>query len=152
MRPKAVHKFMFTYDLVQMQCFHTKSSIPVTAFTHDVTSASKLRLSHFRRVQNEPEISFEWVLFASRSSDISPQSRLLWRNTKHYILTRNTSLYEGCPRSSWTTAVTLSFFGRFDCFLYKIHFRIKTSTFLIHRLMFPRHVSIETEEVDTGTR
>ena len=32
-------------------------------------------------------------------------------------------IYEGCPRSSWTTDVTLSFFGRFDCFLYNIHFK-----------------------------
>ena len=32
-------------------------------------------------------------------------------------------MFEGCPRSLWTTAVTLSFFGRFDCFLYKIHFK-----------------------------
>ena len=32
-------------------------------------------------------------------------------------------IYEGCPRSSWTTAVTLSFFRRFGCFLYKIHFK-----------------------------
>ena len=31
-------------------------------------------------------------------------------------------VYEGCTRSSWTTAVTRLFFGRFDFSLYKIYF------------------------------
>ena len=34
-----------------MQCFCTKNSIPVTPLTYDVTSASKLRYSHFGRIQ-----------------------------------------------------------------------------------------------------
>ena len=41
--------------LGQMQCFRTKISIPVTPLTHDVTSASKLRYSHFGRIQNDPK-------------------------------------------------------------------------------------------------
>ena len=34
---------IYIYNLGQMRCFQTKISIPVTLFTHDVTSASKLR-------------------------------------------------------------------------------------------------------------
>ena len=34
---------IFTHYLGQMQCFRAKISIPLTPFTHDVTSASKLR-------------------------------------------------------------------------------------------------------------
>ena len=37
--------------------------------------------------------------------------------------TKFLNTYEGCPRSLWTTAVTLSFFGRFDFFLYKIYLK-----------------------------
>ena len=71
---KAVQNCVFyNYYLGQMRCFCTKNSIPVTPLTHDVTSASKLRLSHFGRIQKDPKISFKLVLFASRSPVISPQ-------------------------------------------------------------------------------
>ena len=42
---------IYNYYLGQMCCFCTKNSIPVTPLTHDVTSASKLRFSHFWRIQ-----------------------------------------------------------------------------------------------------
>ena len=34
---------IYICHLGQIQCFRTKTSIPVTPLTHDVTSASKLR-------------------------------------------------------------------------------------------------------------
>ena len=41
---KAVNNCVtYNYYLGQMRCFRTKISIPVTPFTHDVTSTSKLR-------------------------------------------------------------------------------------------------------------
>ena len=46
---------IYNYYLGQMRCFCTKISIPVTPLTHDVTSASKLRLSLFgvyKKTQN----------------------------------------------------------------------------------------------------
>ena len=64
---------IYNYYLGQMQCVHTKISIPVTPLTHDVTSASKLRYSHFGRIQKDPKISFKCFLFARRSPVISPQ-------------------------------------------------------------------------------
>ena len=64
---------IYNYYLGQMQCFCTKNSIPVTPLTHDVTSASKLRYSHFGRLQKDPKILFKCFLFASRSPVISPQ-------------------------------------------------------------------------------
>ena len=56
--------------------FRNKISIPVTPFTHDVTSASKLRYSQFGRIQKDPKFSFKRYLIASRSTVISPQ---LWQ-------------------------------------------------------------------------
>ena len=64
---------IYNYHLGHMQCFRTKILIPVTPLTHDVTSASKLRYSHFRRIEKDPKISFKCFLFASRSPVISPQ-------------------------------------------------------------------------------
>ena len=61
------------YYLGQMQCFRAKNFIQVTPLTHDATSASKLRYSHFRRIQKDPKVSFKSFLFASRSPAISPQ-------------------------------------------------------------------------------
>ena len=72
---------IYNYYLGQMQCFRTKISIQVTPLTHDVTSASKLRYSHIRRIQKDLEISFKCFLFTSRSPVISPQFWQLWRNT-----------------------------------------------------------------------
>ena len=42
--------------------------------------------------------------------------------------------YEGCPRSSWTSAVTLSYFDGLKSFLYKIqskHIRIKNHKYYL---------------------
>ena len=64
---------IYNYYLGHMRCFRTKISIQVTPLTHDVTSASKLRKSHFWRIQKDPKISFKCFLFASRSPVISPQ-------------------------------------------------------------------------------
>ena len=65
-------------------------------------------------------------------------------------------VYEGCPRSSWTTAVTFSFFERLKLFYTKYSLNIsesKTINFiLIHCLLLPRHVSIVTVELHTGAR
>ena len=44
--------------------------------------------------------------------------------------------YEGCPRSSWTTAVTLSFLDRLKPFLYIIqskHIRIENHKYYLGR-------------------
>ena len=72
--PKAVQNcVIYNYYSGQMRRFRTKILIPVTPFTHDVTSASKLRFWHFRRIQKDPEISFKCFLFASRFPVISPQ-------------------------------------------------------------------------------
>ena len=38
------NSIIYNYYLGQMQCFRTTISIPVTPLTHDVTSASKLRM------------------------------------------------------------------------------------------------------------
>ena len=64
---------IYNYYLGQMQCLRTKISIQVTPFTRDVTPASKLRFSHFGRIQKDPKVSFKSFLFASRSPVISPQ-------------------------------------------------------------------------------
>ena len=64
---------IYDYYLGQMQCFRTKISILVTPLTHDVMSASKLRESHFGRIQKDPKISFKCFLFVSRFPVISPQ-------------------------------------------------------------------------------
>ena len=69
---KAVQNCAYIYYLGQMQCFRTQISIPVNPLTHDVTPASKLRLSHFERIQKDQEISFKRFLLASRSTVISP--------------------------------------------------------------------------------
>ena len=61
------------YNYYLMQCFRTKISIPVTLLTHGVTSVSKLRYSHFGRIQNDPKIYFKCFLFASRSPVVLPQ-------------------------------------------------------------------------------
>ena len=56
--------------------FAQKKSILVTTFTHDVAPASNppaLRLSHFGRIQKDPEIPFKRFLFASRFTVDSPQ-------------------------------------------------------------------------------
>ena len=45
--------------------------------------------------------------------------------------------YEGCPRSSWTSAVTLSYFDGLKPFLYKIqskHIRIKKHKYYLETL------------------
>ena len=64
---------IYNYYLGQMQCFRTKNSIPETLFTHDVTSVSKLPLSHFGSVQKDSKILFKCFPFASRYPVISPQ-------------------------------------------------------------------------------
>ena len=46
---------IYNYYLGQMRRFRTKISIPVTPLTHDVTSASKLRFSHFWRIKKTPK-------------------------------------------------------------------------------------------------
>ena len=43
-------------------------------------------------------------------------------------------MYEGCPRSSWTTAVTFSFFKRLKLFLYNI--QSKHIRFVNHKYYF----------------
>ena len=43
----------YNYYLGQMRRFRTKIIIPVTPLTHDVTSASKLRSSHFWLIQKK---------------------------------------------------------------------------------------------------
>ena len=45
-------------------------------------------------------------------------------------------MYEGCPRSSWTTAVTISFSERLKPFLYKIQ---------------SKHIKIENHKYYLGT-
>ena len=71
---KAVQNFViYNYYLGQIRLFLTVISTLVTPLTHDVTSASKLRYSHFGRIQKYPKISFKCFLFASRSPVISPQ-------------------------------------------------------------------------------
>ena len=64
---------IYNYYVGQMRRFRTKISIPVTPLTHDVTSASKLRFSHFWRIQKDPNSRLNVFLFASRSPVISPQ-------------------------------------------------------------------------------
>ena len=58
--------------------------------------------------------------------------------------------------SSWTTAVTFSFFERLIPFLYKIqskHIIIENINIIwVHGRMLPRGVSIVTEELHTGAR
>ena len=63
----------YNYYLGQKQCFRTKNSIPVKPLTHDATSASKLRYSHFGRIQKDYKISYKCFLFAIRSPVILPQ-------------------------------------------------------------------------------
>ena len=46
---------IYNYYLGQMRCFRTTISIRVTQLTHDVTSPSKLRKSHFGRIQKTPK-------------------------------------------------------------------------------------------------
>ena len=56
---KAVQNGSFyIYYIWKMQCFRTKISIPVTPLAQDVTSASKLRLSHFGSILKDQEITF----------------------------------------------------------------------------------------------
>ena len=45
---------IYNYYVGQIRRFPVKISFPVTPFTHDVTSASKLRFSHFWRIQKDP--------------------------------------------------------------------------------------------------
>ena len=71
---KVVNKcVMYIYYLRQKQRYCTKISILATGQTYDVTSASKLRLSHFWRIQKITEISYKCFLLVNGSSAISPQ-------------------------------------------------------------------------------
>ena len=48
-------------------------------------------------------------------------------------------MYEGCPKSSWTTAVTFSFFERLKLFLYKIqseHIRFESHKYYFDTLSY----------------